>query len=116
MKILTMGVEEESVLVDSVGRAPVDRAPEVIAAATEVLGSQVQRGFFNAQVETTTQPTASCRDLRDELVWLPSVVGEAAWAERCRPVATGTPVLPPAEPLTITDTERYRRMAHRFGP
>ncbi|MFC8508716.1 glutamate--cysteine ligase [Streptomyces sp. NPDC057411] len=115
MKMLTMGVEEEFVLVDQAGRVPVDRAPDVIASAALVLGDQVQREFFNAQVETSSQPTASCRDLRDDLVRLRAAVGTAARAERCRPVATGTPVLPPPRPLTVTDTERYRRMAHRFA-
>ncbi|MFD0366471.1 glutamate--cysteine ligase [Streptomyces sp. NPDC059071] len=115
MNDLTMGVEEEFVLVDRASRAPVDRAPDVIASAARILGEQVQNEFFNAQVETITQPTGSCRDLRDELVRLRSVVGTAARAERCLPIATGTPVVPPAQPLTITDTERYRRMARRFA-
>lgn len=115
MKMLTMGVEEEFVLVDQASRAPVDRAPEVIASAAQLLGGQVQREFFNAQVETTSQPTVSWRGLRDELVWLRAAIGEAARAERCRLVATGSPVLPPDRPLTVTDTERYRRMAHRFA-
>ncbi|MFF6772387.1 glutamate--cysteine ligase [Streptomyces sp. NPDC012637] len=115
MKHLTMGVEEEFVLVDLASRAPVDRAPDVITSAARVLGDQVQNEFFNAQIETMTQPTASCRDLRDELVGLRSVVGTAARAEHCLPIATGTPVVPPPQPLTITDTERYRRMARQFA-
>ncbi|MEU9852439.1 glutamate--cysteine ligase [Streptomyces sp. NPDC047974] len=115
MKILTIGVEEEFVLVDRVSRTPVDRAPEVLASARHVLGDQVQREFFNAQVETATRPTASCRDLRDELARMRAVLGEAGRAARCRPVATGTPVLPPARPPTVTDTERYRRMARRYA-
>ncbi|MEV5974853.1 glutamate--cysteine ligase [Streptomyces sp. NPDC051921] len=115
MKIVTMGVEEEFVLVDRGTRAPVDRAPEVIAAAAVELGEQVQREFFNAQIETVSRPTDSCRDLRDELVRLRTGIGKAAAAERCRPVATGTVVVPPERPMTITDTERYRRMANRFA-
>ncbi|MEV6329781.1 glutamate--cysteine ligase [Streptomyces sp. NPDC051909] len=115
MTYLTMGVEEEFVLVDDASRAPVDRAPEVIASAAPVLGKQVQNEFFNAQIETMTLPTASCRDLRDELVWLRSAIGAAARRARCHPVATGTPAVPPTQPLTITDNERYRRMAQRFA-
>lgn len=115
MKLLTMGVEEEFVLVDRASRAPVDRAPTVIASAARTLGDQVQHEFFNAQVETISRPTASCRDLRDELVRLRAAIGDAAGAERCLPVATGTPVVPPEQPMTITDTERYRRMAFRFA-
>ncbi|WOX20405.1 carboxylate-amine ligase [Streptomyces solicathayae] len=115
MKILTVGVEEEFVLVDRGGRAPVDRGPYVIRAAGRQLGDQVQPEFFNAQVETASKPVSFCADLRDELVGLRYVVREAARAEQCLPVATGTPVLPPERPLTITDGERYERIGQRFA-
>ncbi|MFH8839016.1 YbdK family carboxylate-amine ligase [Streptomyces sp. NPDC017868] len=115
MEILTMGVEEEFVLVDRATRAPVNRAPEVIRRAGRELGEQVQAEFFNAQVEVCTRATASRRELRDELTWLRATVGAAARDLRCRPIACGTPVLPPEEPLTVTDTERYRLMARRFA-
>ncbi|MFE2015827.1 YbdK family carboxylate-amine ligase [Streptomyces sp. NPDC059491] len=116
MKILTMGVEEEFVLVDRETRAPVNRAPEVIRRAARELGDQVQAEFFNARIEVCTVPTAKRGHLRDELSWLRSVVGAAAREARCMPVACGTPVLPPGDPLTVTDTERYRLMARRFAP
>ncbi|MFE5912859.1 YbdK family carboxylate-amine ligase [Streptomyces wedmorensis] len=116
MKTLTMGVEEEFVLVDRVTRTPVNRAPEVIRRAERELGEQVQAEFFNAQIEICTAPTASRGHLREELSWLRTVVGTAARDERCMPVACGTPVLSPESPLTITDTDRYRLMARRFAP
>ncbi|MFF8606609.1 glutamate-cysteine ligase family protein [Streptomyces sp. NPDC015346] len=94
MEILTMGVEEEFVLVDPVSRAPVDRAPAVIGSAAAELGGQVQSEFFNAQVEVCTRPTASCRDLRGELARLRGTVGAAAAAANCLLVASGTPVVP----------------------
>ncbi|AJF68393.1 carboxylate-amine ligase [Streptomyces vietnamensis] len=115
MKILTMGVEEEFVLVDRATRAPVNRAPEVIRRAGRELGPQLQTEFFNAQVEICTRATASRRDLRDELSRLRATVGAAARDVHCVPIASGTPVLPPEEPLTVTDTERYRLMARRFA-
>ncbi|MFI8824662.1 glutamate--cysteine ligase [Streptomyces sp. NPDC053431] len=115
MEVLTMGVEEEFLLADRTTRAPADRGSEVIASAATVLGEQVQREFFNAQIETTSRPTACLADLREELVWLRAVVADAAKAEGCLPVASGTSVVPPERPLTVTDTERYRRMADRFA-
>ncbi|MER5203748.1 YbdK family carboxylate-amine ligase [Streptomyces sp. NPDC002825] len=115
MRVLTMGVEEEFVLVDRRSRAPVNRAPEVIRRAGHELGEQVQTEFFNAQVEICTQATANRQDLRAELAWLRAVVGKAAREVRCMPVACGTPVLPPEEPLTVTDSERYRLMARQFA-
>ncbi|WP_031011117.1 carboxylate-amine ligase [Streptomyces sp. NRRL F-5727] len=116
MKILTMGVEEEFVLVDRLTRAPVNRAPEVIRRAGRELGEQVQAEFFNAQVEICTRATAHRRDLGDELSRLRTVVGAAARDVRCLTVACGTPVLPPEEPLTVTDSDRYRLMARHFAP
>ncbi|MGW6563433.1 carboxylate-amine ligase [Streptomyces hydrogenans] len=116
MKILTLGVEEEFVLVDRLTRAPVNRAPQVIRRAARQLGGQVQTEFFNAQVEVCTEPTACREQLRAELSWLRSVVVAAAREAHCMPVACGTPALPPGEPLTVTDTARYRLMARRFRP
>lgn len=115
MTILTMGVEEEFVLVDRATRAPANRAPEVIRRAARELGAQVQAEFFNAQIEICTRPTARRDDLRDQLSRLRKVVGTAAEESGCMPVACGTPVLPPGEPLTVTDSDRYRLMAQRFA-
>jgi carboxylate-amine ligase len=115
MRVLTMGVEEEFLLVDRDSRRPADRAPSVIAAAARELGEQVQTEFFNAQIEVCTQPTADTRALRDELARLRVTSAAAAEEYGCRLVATGTPVLPPDRPLTVTDCDRYQRMARRFA-
>ncbi|MFD9407928.1 YbdK family carboxylate-amine ligase [Streptomyces sp. NPDC059989] len=115
MDVLTMGVEEEYQLVDRLGRTPVNRAPEVIRALVGRLGDQVQAEFYNAQVEICTRPTADREDLRDQLVRLRCAVAAAARGADCVPVASGTPVMLPAEPLTVTDSDRYRRMASRYA-
>ncbi|MFD8205929.1 glutamate-cysteine ligase family protein [Streptomyces sp. NPDC059695] len=62
-----------------------------------------------------TRATASRADLRDDFSRLRTEVGAAAREAHCVPVACGTPVLPPEEPLTVTDTERYRLMARHFA-
>ncbi|MFF0430898.1 glutamate--cysteine ligase [Streptomyces sp. NPDC004327] len=115
MEILTMGVEEEFVLVDLTTRAPVNRAPQVIRRAGQRLGDQVQTELFEAQIEICTRATASRGDLHDELARLRAEVGAAAREAHCVPVACGTPVLPPEETLTVTDSARYRLMAGRFA-
>ncbi|MGW4508624.1 carboxylate-amine ligase [Streptomyces sp. NPDC004436] len=112
---LTMGVEEEFLLVDRRTRAPVGRAPRVIEAAARALGPLVQPELFTAQVETCTSPTASTAVLRAELAWLRAGLVRAAAGEDCLLVATGTPVIPPEGPLTLTPDDRYRRMAVRFA-
>ncbi|MFJ3633707.1 glutamate--cysteine ligase [Streptomyces sp. NPDC090112] len=112
---LTMGVEEEFLLVDRRTRAPVGRAPRVIEAAARALGLLVQPELFTAQVETCTSPTASTAVLRAELAWLRAGLVRAAAGEDCLLVASGTPVIPPEGPLTLTPDDRYRRMAVRFA-
>ncbi|MEU6213968.1 glutamate--cysteine ligase [Streptomyces sp. NPDC047023] len=112
---LTMGVEEEFLLVDRRTRAPVGRAPRVIEAAARALGPLVQPELFTAQVETCTSPTASTAVLRAELAWLRAGLVRAAAGEDCLLVASGTPVIPPEAPLTLTPDDRYRRMAVRFA-
>lgn len=114
MNVLTMGVEEEYQLVDQHTRTPVNRAPQVIRAVEPELGALVQAEFYNAQVEVCTEPTADREDLRGQLIRLRRAVAEGADGAGCLPVAAGTPVLPPQEPLTVTDGDRYRRIAQRF--
>ncbi|MGW7457621.1 carboxylate-amine ligase [Streptomyces sp. NPDC054797] len=115
MDVPTMGVEEEFLLVDRRTRAPVNRAPEVIRAAAGELGGQVQAEFYNAQVEVCTRPTADREDLREQLARLRCTVAQAARTAGCVAVAAATPVLAPREPLTVTDNDRYHRMARRFA-
>ncbi|MFD9369414.1 glutamate--cysteine ligase [Streptomyces sp. NPDC060020] len=111
---LTMGVEEEFVLVDRRSRAPVGRGPLVIAEAAHRLGALVQPEFFTAQVEVCTRPTSSTAALAADLAGLRRELGRAAEGEQCLLLASGTPVIPPERPLTITPDERYQRMATRF--
>ncbi|MFD9372427.1 glutamate--cysteine ligase [Streptomyces sp. NPDC060020] len=111
---MTMGVEEEFLLVDRRTGRPVARGPRVLDAAVPVLGEQAQTEFFGAQVEVCTRPTPSLSALRTELALLRKVMGEAAAGEGCLLVATGTPVVPPGRPLTVTPGERYERMVARW--
>ncbi|MGW0389992.1 carboxylate-amine ligase [Streptomyces sp. NPDC003042] len=115
MDVLTMGVEEEYLLVDRDSRAPVNRAPQVIGAATAALGALVQAEFFTAQVEVCTEPAVDCADLRGQLRRLRGTVAEAAGAADCLLVASPVPVIAPREPLTVTDNERYRHIARRYA-
>ncbi len=83
--------------------------------AARALGPLVQPELFTAQVETCTSPTASTAVLRAELAWLRAGLVRAAAGEDCLLVASGTPVIPPEGPLTLTPDDRYRRMAVRFA-
>ncbi|MFD7553824.1 YbdK family carboxylate-amine ligase [Streptomyces sp. NPDC059835] len=111
---MTAGVEEEFLLVDRRTGMPLARGPRVVEAARAVLGEQAQPEFFGAQVEVCTRPTACLAEMRSELALLRQVMAEAAAGEGCLLVATGTPVIPPERPPTVTPGERYGRMAARW--
>ncbi|MFD7256863.1 glutamate--cysteine ligase [Streptomyces sp. NPDC059874] len=113
--LLTMGVEEEFLLVDRGSRAPAGRAPQVIAATRGILGGQVQQEFYTTQVETCTRPTSDSAELRAELARLRAIVSRASADACCLLVASGTPVLPPEQPLEVTHDPRYQRMAARYA-
>ncbi|MCB5179795.1 carboxylate-amine ligase [Streptomyces antimicrobicus] len=115
MRVLTMGVEEEFLLVEATGAAPCGRAPQVIATAAVELGDQVQAEFYTAQVEVCSTPAADLESLRADLARLRRVVRAAAAEADCRVLATGTPPVRPARPLAITDCARYGEMARRFA-
>ncbi|MFD3723439.1 glutamate--cysteine ligase [Streptomyces sp. NPDC058674] len=113
--LLTVGVEEEFLLVDRRTRRPVGRGPQVLESAATLLGDRAQHEFYTAQVETCTLPTSRLPELREDLAWLRTVMGRAADGEGCRLIASGTPALAPQDPLEVTAGERYRRMAVRFA-
>lgn len=114
--MLTMGVEEEFFLVDARTRAPVARAPQVLSSLVPELGAQAQAEFYTCQVEVCTQPTDSGARLRDELTSLRTAAGRAAREAGCLLVGTGTAVVPPADPVPVTDNPRYRRMVDVYRP
>ncbi|MEV7524338.1 YbdK family carboxylate-amine ligase [Streptomyces sp. NPDC091371] len=109
-----MGVEEEFFLVDPRTGAPVPRAPRVIEAAAALIGPQAQSEFYSCQLEVCTQPTASRADLRDQLAALRQTAGLAARDAGCLLVGSGTAVIPPADPIPVSDDPRYRRMARYY--
>ncbi|MFF4104481.1 YbdK family carboxylate-amine ligase [Streptomyces sp. NPDC001903] len=111
---MTVGVEEEFLLVDRRTGIPVASGPHVVDAARAVLGAQAQPEFHGAQVEVCTRPTARLAALRSELALLRQVMAEAAAGEGCLLVATGTPVIPPERPPAVTPGGRYGRMAARW--
>ena len=58
-EVMTMGVEEEFVLVGSHAPVAVPRAASVLARVTGDQGERVQPEFYRTQVETCTTPCAT---------------------------------------------------------
>ena len=111
---ITLGVEEEFVLLDPSTGAPVLAGPELV----RLLGGEpgVQQELMRFQVETATEVCTSLDDLGRELVRLRRLAADAAAQLGCRLVASG--VAPYRTPglAAVTGQPRYRELARRYGP
>ena len=110
---LSVGVEEEFLLVDPASARIVPLAPAVLAEADgQVIGLQAEITTF--QVETATRVCDTMPDLRAELHRSRATLGSVARAHHTRLVAAGAPVLGPDGPVTFTPNPRYLRMVREY--
>ena len=111
---ITLGVEEEFVLLDPSTGATVLAAPELV----RMLGGEpgIQQELMRFQVETGTRVCTGLDDLGRELIRLRRLAAAAAASAGCRLVASG--VAPYRTPglAAVTDQPRYRELARRYGP
>lgn len=113
--ILTMGVEEEFLLVDPRTGQVVPAVNEVMAQLPADLAGLVQYEFLQTQIEIATPPTSDLTVLRRSLIDLRTAVADAAQAAGVRLVAIGNGALPLWEPPPVTENVRYRRMVDAYG-
>jgi glutamate---cysteine ligase / carboxylate-amine ligase len=107
--VLTVGVEEEFLLLDPTGAvAPV--GAEVAAAG----GGQVKTEFMAYQVETATPVCAGLGDLRAELTRLRRHAALVADRAGARLVATGLPPYLDGPVDRVTAAPRYLDLSRRF--
>ncbi|MFD3539281.1 glutamate--cysteine ligase [Streptomyces sp. NPDC058662] len=112
---LTVGVEEEFLLVDAGTFRVVPAAPLVLATAAGLPGELHPEGT-RYQVEISTPIAHSAAALREELAALRRTLGRAARAHGCRLLAAPSPVMAVEGPLHLTDDEPRQREQHRrFG-
>ncbi|MCK7624464.1 glutamate--cysteine ligase [Streptomyces sp. RS10V-4] len=112
---MTIGVEEEFLLIDPETRLLAPVADAVIAKAAPALGDHVTPELTRYQVETRTDPHTSLAALAEQLHATRRQVAEAAATSGARLVSSGAPVLLPAGPPPLTSGERYARSAAQFG-
>jgi glutamate---cysteine ligase / carboxylate-amine ligase len=105
---MTIGVEEEFLLVHPVTRAPEPAGASVVARSASSLGDFISSEFAQCQVEVKTAPCADATTLRKELLRLRAGAAEAADALGVRLCACGTAVLGGNEPTVVGDHPRYR--------
>jgi glutamate---cysteine ligase / carboxylate-amine ligase len=111
---ITLGVEEEFVLLDPSTGAAVLAGPDLARMLDGEPG--VQREVMRFQVETATRVCTSLDDLGRELVRLRRLAADAAASAGCLLVASG--IAPYRAPglAALTDQPRYRKLARQFGP
>jgi glutamate---cysteine ligase / carboxylate-amine ligase len=113
---LTLGVEEEFLLVDAVSRRPAPLAgkvlPTVRAGARD--GTEFHAELLTTQVEAASPVCTGPAELRERLVGARRRLAAAARAEGLRLVSTGTPVLA-GPPPPFTAGERFERISRIYA-
>jgi carboxylate-amine ligase len=107
---MTVGVEEEFLLVDPSTRRPVARAGDVLARVRGLPpGAEVHRELSRAQVEFASGVCADLDELNDQLVTGRRVLADAAHAEGLRLIPSGSPVFADPAPR-LSEGERFERI------
>ncbi|XVS62434.1 carboxylate-amine ligase [Actinosynnema sp. CA-299493] len=110
---LSVGVEEEFLLVDAATGVLVPLAGEVLGGARAGLDLQTEITLY--QVESATGVCRSMAEVREQLLAARRELAALARAHGARIVATGTPVLDGVHPPPLTDSDRYRTIAAEYG-
>ena len=113
---LTLGIEEEYLIVDRESRDLV-REPDAgfLAACADLLGEQVTGEYLQCQVEVGTKPHQRVRDARDDLVGLRKGISAAAAAFGYAPIAASTHPFAKWREQTHTRKDRYDALRDDLG-
>lgn len=111
--MVTLGVEEEYLLLDSDTGLPSPRAAQVQAAAhleSALDVDEVDNELLQAQVEIATPVCADLDEVEAHLLRLRAAVAAAAARVGCRVAATGAAPFTDGEPAPVTEKPRYQEM------
>ncbi len=112
MPSLTVGVEEEYLLVDRQSRDLVQEPPDaMMAECEEMLSGQVTPEFLRAQIEVGTRVCKSAKDVRSDLRRLRSSIATVADKYGYAPIAASTHPFGHWEEQKQTPKERYDMLA-----
>ncbi|HEX8632010.1 MAG TPA: glutamate--cysteine ligase [Catenuloplanes sp.] len=112
--LLTIGVEEEYLLVDGQEPHAVPAVEEVFDQLPGQLREQVQHEYLRTQIEVASAPGLDLRDLWGSLRQLRTELSCAAERAGVRLVAVGASPIAGGD-ADVSDKPRYHRMAERFG-
>lgn len=108
---LTLGVEEEYLLVDKDTRALViDPPKDLMKECEDRLGIQVSSELLRSQIEIGTKVCRNVREVRAELVRLRSTVKEVANRHGLEPIASSTHPFSSWQDQKHTRKERYDQL------
>ncbi|MCX5275342.1 MULTISPECIES: carboxylate-amine ligase [Streptomyces] len=108
--MITLGVEEEFLLLDAATGLPAPLAAKVRTVAglrPGVRQEEVQAELLQAQLEIATPVCTSLREVGGHLLRMRHALGEAAEAFGCRVAACGAPPLKESAPVPVTESRRY---------
>ncbi|MHA6758371.1 carboxylate-amine ligase [Streptacidiphilus sp. PAMC 29251] len=113
--MVTIGVEEEYLLLDPDSGLPVARSVQVRSAA-DLMGSlggdeEVEPELLQAQVEVGTPVSETLDEVGAHLTRLRDAVRRAADGTGCRMAVCGAAPLRSARPVPVTDKARYQAMS-----
>ncbi|MFE6775614.1 glutamate--cysteine ligase [Streptomyces sp. NPDC057702] len=109
--MVTLGVEEEYLLVDRMTGRTAPHVKAVLATAELeplVAAREVQSELLQAQVEVATPVCHTVSEAGEHLRRLRSAVARAAHPHGSRLMASGTPPFPEDLPVPVTDDARYQ--------
>ncbi|MBQ0904203.1 glutamate--cysteine ligase [Micromonospora sp. U21] len=113
--VLTLGVEEEYLLIDPETGVNMPVADQVLTALYGGAREQSRQEFRHSMIEMVTPVCTDLDELRNQLVELRGAASRAAVNAGARLVAVGaTPVAEPHR--SVPDRPRYHAMSHRYGP
>ncbi len=112
---LTLGVEEEFLLLDPETGESLPVAEQVRQSLSGTAREQSRQEFRHSMIEMVTPVCTDLTQLRTQLVALRQAAAEAARAAGARLVAVGATPVREAH-LSVPDEQRYHAMSRRFGP
>ncbi|MDR7304260.1 carboxylate-amine ligase [Haloactinomyces albus] len=113
--ILTLGVEEEFLLLDSESLQPTGEGGAVSRIRRRQEEGEVQFELTPSQIETSSSVCHDLEELRRKLAYLRTDLAAAAVQRGRRLAAIAAPPTGQAGPPPVTDTPRYRRMYESYG-
>ncbi|MAF48120.1 MAG: carboxylate-amine ligase [Rhodospirillales bacterium] len=111
---LTIGVEEEYLIVDPVTRDLAEPPDEAFNKCGERLKNLVKPEFMKSQIEVATRVCGTIKEIRNELIELRSVIAEVMGEYDLAPIAASTHPFASWETQLHTDKERYNILAENM--